>query len=80
MSEKTEDATPQKLQESRKKGQVSQSQDIPKLLICIGVLETVFALVETGMQRMCSSLRSVREPQGIKTIPTAAVRSMEPLM
>ncbi|WP_437614527.1 EscU/YscU/HrcU family type III secretion system export apparatus switch protein [Erwinia sp. V71] len=45
MSEKTEDATPQKLQESRKKGQVSQSQDIPKLLICIGVLEMIFALV-----------------------------------
>lgn len=52
MSEKTEDATPQKLQESRKKGQVSQSQDIPKLLICIGVLEAIFALVDTGMQRM----------------------------
>ncbi len=56
MSEKTEDATPQKLQESRKKGQVSQSQDIPKLLICIGVLETVFALVESGMQRMQSMM------------------------
>lgn len=52
MSEKTEDATPQKLQESRKKGQVSQSQDIPKLMICVGVLEAVFAMVDTGMQRM----------------------------
>lgn len=52
MSEKTEDATPQKLQESRKKGQVSQSQDIPKLLISIGILEAIFALVESGMQRM----------------------------
>jgi len=56
MSEKTEDATPQKLQESRKKGQVSQSQDIPKLLICIGVLEAIFALVDSGMQRMESMM------------------------
>jgi len=52
MSEKTEDATPQKLRESRKKGQVSQSQDIPKLLISIGILETLFAMVDTGMQRL----------------------------
>ncbi|WP_312045946.1 type III secretion system export apparatus subunit SctU [Erwinia sp.] len=52
MAEKTEDATPQKLKESRKKGQVGQTPDIPKLLICIGVMETIFALVEGGMQRL----------------------------
>lgn len=52
MAEKTEDATPQKLKESRKKGQVGQSQDIPKLLIFIGVMETIFALVGGGMQRL----------------------------
>lgn len=66
MSEKTEDATPQKLQESRKKGQVSQSQDIPKLLICIGILETIFALVDSGMQRlqamMLLPLSRLRDP------------------
>ena len=45
MAEKTENATPQKLKESRKKGQVGQTPDIPKLLICIGVMETIFALV-----------------------------------
>lgn len=56
MSEKTEDATPQKLQESRKKGQVSQSQDIPKLLICIGILETIFAMVDASMQRLQSMM------------------------
>lgn len=52
MAEKTEDATPQKLKESRKKGQVGQTPDIPKLLICIGVMETIFALVGSGMQRL----------------------------
>ncbi|KAF6639535.1 type III secretion system export apparatus subunit SctU [Pantoea sp. EKM10T] len=66
MSEKTEDATPQKLRESRKKGQVSQSQDIPKLLISIGILETLFAMVDTGMQRlqamMLLPLTRLRDP------------------
>ena len=52
MAEKTEDATPQKLKESRKKGQVGQTPDIPRLLICIGVMETIFALVGSGMQRL----------------------------
>ncbi|WP_034946606.1 type III secretion system export apparatus subunit SctU [Erwinia oleae] len=52
MAEKTEKATSQKLKESRKKGQVGQTPDIPKLLICIGVMETIFALAEGGMQRM----------------------------
>ena len=52
MAEKTENATPQKLKESRKKGQVGQTPDIPKLLICIGVMETIFALVGGGMQRL----------------------------
>ncbi|WP_213989506.1 type III secretion system export apparatus subunit SctU [Sodalis sp. dw_96] len=56
MSEKTEDATPQKLKESRKKGQVSQSQDIPRLLICIGIFESIFAMVDTGMQRLESMI------------------------
>lgn len=66
MSEKTENATPQKLKESRKKGQVAQSQDIPKLLICIGILETIFAMVNSGMERMESMvllpLMRLREP------------------
>lgn len=52
MAEKTENATPQKLKESRKKGQVAQTPDIPKLLICVGVMETIFALVGGGMQRL----------------------------
>jgi len=52
MAEKTESATPQKLRESRRKGQVAQSQDIPKLFICVGLLETVFATAESGMRRL----------------------------
>ncbi|NDL63380.1 type III secretion system export apparatus subunit SctU [Acerihabitans arboris] len=52
MAEKTENATPQKLRESRRKGQVGQSQDIPKLFICVGLLETLFATAVNGMQRL----------------------------
>ncbi|WP_194762189.1 type III secretion system export apparatus subunit SctU [Pantoea ananatis] len=66
MSEKTEQATPQKLQEARKKGQVGQSQDVPKLLICAGLLETIFALAGDGMQRLQSifsqSVININEP------------------
>lgn len=52
MGEKTEKATSQKLQEARKKGQVSQSQDIPKLLVMLGVMETVFALMNDSMLKL----------------------------
>lgn len=66
MAEKTEQATPQKLRESRRKGQVGQSQDIPKLFICVGLLETIFATAVNGMQRlqamMILPLDRLREP------------------
>lgn len=52
MAEKTEKASPQKLQEARRKGQVSQSQDIPKLLIMLGVTETVFAMVDESLEKL----------------------------
>lgn len=52
MSEKTEKPTPKKLQDSRKKGQVGQSQDVPKLLIAAALLEVMLAMVETGMANM----------------------------
>lgn len=52
MGEKTEQATPQKLQEARKKGQVSQSQDIPKLLVMLGVFEVIFALMDDSMDKL----------------------------
>lgn len=52
MSEKTEKPTHKKLQDSRKKGQVGQSQDVPKLLIAAALLEVVLASVESGMNNM----------------------------
>lgn len=52
MAEKTEQATPQKLQEARKKGQISQSQDVPKLLVMLGVMEIVFAMMDDSMARL----------------------------
>lgn len=55
MSEKTEKATPKKLQDSRKKGQVGQSQDVPKLLIAGALLEVVLAMADDSI----SSLESM---------------------
>ncbi|MCE8032149.1 type III secretion system export apparatus subunit SctU [Halomonas sp. MCCC 1A11057] len=52
MGEKTEKPTPKKLRDARKKGQVGQSQDVPKLLIVAALLEVVLAMVETGMGNM----------------------------
>lgn len=61
MAEKTEKPTAKKLQDARRKGQVPQSQDVPKLLICAGVVETILALDEVGMQKL----------QALMTLPLA---------
>lgn len=50
--EKTEKATPQKLKESRKKGQISQSQDLTKLLIGVGLTEIIFSMSKSTMARL----------------------------
>lgn len=50
--EKTEQATPHKLQEARKKGEVSQSQDVHKLTICAGLIEVILGLADTGMREL----------------------------
>ncbi|MGM3175411.1 type III secretion system export apparatus subunit SctU [Dickeya lacustris] len=52
MSEKTEKPTPKKLQDARKKGEVGQSQDVPKLLISFALLEMIIALSESGMSKL----------------------------
>ncbi|QTF08171.1 type III secretion system export apparatus subunit SctU [Brenneria izadpanahii] len=52
MSEKTEKPTDKKLQDARKKGEVGQSQDVPKLLICVGLLECILALAEQTMGKL----------------------------
>ncbi|PPC63855.1 EscU/YscU/HrcU family type III secretion system export apparatus switch protein [Pantoea sp. ICBG 1758] len=50
--EKTEQATDHKLQENRKKGQVSQSQDVPKLLVMLAVMEVIFAMLDESIQKL----------------------------
>ncbi|AJC66537.1 type III secretion system export apparatus subunit SctU [Dickeya zeae] len=52
MSEKTEKPTPKKLQDARKKGEVGQSQDVPKLLISFALLEMILALTDNGMSKL----------------------------
>ncbi|SHO55646.1 type III secretion system export apparatus subunit SctU [Vibrio quintilis] len=52
MSEKTEKPTPKKLRDARKKGQIGQSQDIPKLLIVAVLLEVVISMAETGINHL----------------------------
>ncbi|TDO98242.1 type III secretion system export apparatus subunit SctU [Marinomonas balearica] len=52
MSEKTEKATPQKVKDSRKKGQVGQSQDIHKLMILGVLMEVVLGMVESGVRNL----------------------------
>lgn len=54
MSEKNQKATPQKLKDSRKKGQVQQSQDIPKLFIFAGIMETCLLLVDSSVDKLQS--------------------------
>ncbi|MBP2844515.1 type III secretion system export apparatus subunit SctU [Dickeya oryzae] len=52
MSEKTEKPTPKKLQDARKKGEVGQSQDVPKLLISVALLEMILTLTDNGMSKL----------------------------
>ncbi len=52
MSEKTEKPTPKKIRDSRKKGQVGQSQDIPKLLIVAALCEVIFAMLDSSMEKL----------------------------
>ncbi len=52
MSEKTEKPTPKKIKDARKKGQVGQSQDLPKLLIMGSIMETMHAMLDSSMQKL----------------------------
>lgn len=49
--EKKHTATPKKLKDQRKKGQVAQSQDVPKLLVLTAISEIALLTAETSMQR-----------------------------
>ena len=50
--EKTEQPTEHKLQENRRKGQVSQSQDVPKLLVMLAVMEVIFAMLDDTIEKL----------------------------
>ncbi|QXI31258.1 type III secretion system export apparatus subunit SctU [Pseudomonas vanderleydeniana] len=52
MSEKTEEPTQKKLADARKKGQVGQSQDVPKLLIFAALLEMILGLASGGIGKL----------------------------
>jgi len=52
MSEKTEEPTQKKLEDARKKGQVGQSQDVPKLFIFAALLELILGLADGGIDRL----------------------------
>ncbi|MGE8187537.1 type III secretion system export apparatus subunit SctU [Pseudomonas sp. NPDC086278] len=52
MSEKTEEPTHKKLEDARKKGQVGQSQDVPKLFIFAALLELILGLADGGIDRL----------------------------
>ncbi|MFD2178934.1 EscU/YscU/HrcU family type III secretion system export apparatus switch protein [Veronia pacifica] len=56
MSEKTEKPTEKKKKDSREKGQVGQSQELPKFFILIAVLEVFIALVEMGMEKLSAGI------------------------
>ncbi|CAM3293874.1 type III secretion protein U [Pseudomonas gessardii] len=49
--EKKHAATPKKLKDQRQKGQVAQSQDVPKLLVLTAISEIALLTAETSMQR-----------------------------
>ncbi|MBJ7220906.1 MULTISPECIES: type III secretion system export apparatus subunit SctU [unclassified Brenneria] len=57
MSEKTEKPTDKKLKDARRKGEVGQSQDVPKLLICVGLIECVMALADTTLGKLQSLIQ-----------------------
>jgi type III secretion protein U len=52
MSEKNQDATPKKLRDARARGQVAQSQDLPKLLILLVVSEITLGMADVSIEKL----------------------------
>ncbi|WP_407316497.1 type III secretion system export apparatus subunit SctU [Pseudomonas sp. nanlin1] len=52
MSEKNQDATPKQIRDARRRGQVAQSQDLPKLLILVVVSEITLGMADVSMQKL----------------------------
>lgn len=59
MGEKTEKATPKRLRDARKKGQVAKSQDFPSAITFIVSMFTVFYLTSFFAQHLGSFLASI---------------------
>lgn len=55
-AEKTEQPTDKKLRDSRKKGQIAQSQDVNKLFVTIAGFELLIALKDTFIQKIQSMM------------------------
>lgn len=52
MSEKTEQATPKRLRDARKKGQVAKSKEVPSVIIILALIGTLFALDDFYLQHL----------------------------
>ncbi len=65
MGEKTEKATPKRLRDARKKGQVAKSQDFPSAITFIVAIFTLFSLASYFANNLGGFLASV-----LKTAPT----------
>lgn len=81
MGEKTEQATPKKLRDARKKGQVAKSQDLPAAFTFIASVAVVLSLAESLYHRMADFLvaayQSVSSPDLSHTIIALFYHSIE---
>lgn len=72
MAEKTEKATPKKLRDARKKGQVAKSQDFPSAFTFIVSIAGALVLSTTIYQGLASYMRSkfisIRDPASVQTM------------
>lgn len=73
MAEKTEEATPKKLRDARKKGQVAKSQDLPSAFTFIASVATVLATLSFFYNQIASFLigtfAKINEPNLTQVIP-----------
>jgi type III secretion protein U len=81
MGEKTEKATPKKLKDAKKKGQVAKAQDLPAAFTFVASVAIVLALAGTLYHQMADfmvgSFRAVHEHDLGQTILTLFYKSIE---
>lgn len=66
MSEKTEQATPKRLKDARKKGQVAKSREIPSVLIILAIVSTLLAMVTVkGLAARAALIIRIAEEENI---------------